>query len=279
MRASWLDGRRATCVLAVAPARCRCHANRWYHHPKGVVGVISPWNYPLVLGASDADRGAARWQRRRAEAGQPGTAHRGLGRRSRSRAGLPEQLWQLVLGDGPTVGGAIVDNIDYLCFTGSTRTGRSVAQRAAHRLIGASLELGGKNPMLVLHDADIGRAGRAPSAHASRRPGSCVSRRSGSTSTSGVRDSFVSCLVDRVGAMRIGPGSDWPSIWDRWCRSATRHRRRSRRRCRRRRVRAFSPVVRARPDLGPYFMSPRSLTVSPRTWSCAARRPSGQWSG
>ena len=56
------------------------------------------------------------------------------------------------------IGGAIVDHADYVCFTGSTRTGRQVAAQAAQRLIGASLELGGKNPMLVLRDADLDRA-------------------------------------------------------------------------------------------------------------------------
>jgi succinate-semialdehyde dehydrogenase / glutarate-semialdehyde dehydrogenase len=73
-------------------------------------------------------------------------------------AGLPEVLWQVVLGDGPVVGPAVVDNADYVCFTGSTRTGRVVAERAAARLVGCSLELGGKNPMLVLADAQIDRA-------------------------------------------------------------------------------------------------------------------------
>ena len=61
----------------------------------------------------------------------------------------------MVHGPGDVVGPALIDVSDYVCFTGSTATGRMVAARCADRLIGCSLELGGKNPMLVLDDADV----------------------------------------------------------------------------------------------------------------------------
>ncbi len=73
-------------------------------------------------------------------------------------AGLPEGVFQVVLGEGPVVGPELVKHADYVSFTGSTRTGREVAQGAAARLVGVSLELGGKNAMLVLDDADIEKA-------------------------------------------------------------------------------------------------------------------------
>ena len=73
-------------------------------------------------------------------------------------AGFPPELWQVVAGPGPEVGGAIVAHADYVCFTGSTATGRKIAQGCADRLIGCSLELGGKNPLLVLRDADLEKA-------------------------------------------------------------------------------------------------------------------------
>ena len=79
-------------------------------------------------------------------------------RAARSRPGCPADVWQIVIGDGPVVGPAVVEHADYVSFTGSTRTGRAVAQRAAARLIGASLELGGKNALLVLRDADLDKA-------------------------------------------------------------------------------------------------------------------------
>ena len=66
-----------------------------------------------------------------------------------------------MIGDGPTIGAAVVDGGDFVCFTGSTRVGREVAERCGRRLVGCSLELGGKNPMLVLEDADLDRAAEA----------------------------------------------------------------------------------------------------------------------
>lgn len=79
-------------------------------------------------------------------------------RRAFLDAGLPAELWAVVAGEGSTIGSAVVDAADYVCFTGSTATGRIVAERAGRRLIGASLELGGKNPIVVLDDVDPRRA-------------------------------------------------------------------------------------------------------------------------
>ena len=74
------------------------------------------------------------------------------------KAGLPPGLLALVTGSGEQLGPPLIDRVDYVMFTGSTRVGREVAARCAERLIGCSLELGGKNAMLVLDDADIERA-------------------------------------------------------------------------------------------------------------------------
>lgn len=125
------------------------------HPPTGVVGIISPWNYPLTMAFSD---GVAALAAGNAVVSKPDaqtmlTAAAGL--RLLREAGLPDDVWQLVAGPGALVGVGVVDRADYVCFTGSTATGRGIAQRAGQRLIGASLELGGKNPMLVLADADV----------------------------------------------------------------------------------------------------------------------------
>ena len=97
-------------------------------------------------------------------------------------AGIPADLWQVVAGPGPEIGGALVGAADYVCFTGSTATGRLIARQCADRLIGCSLELGGKNPMLVLRDADVNRRQRAPYAPSSPTPASSASRWSASSS-------------------------------------------------------------------------------------------------
>jgi succinate-semialdehyde dehydrogenase/glutarate-semialdehyde dehydrogenase len=129
-----------------------------YRHPKGVVGVITPWNYPLALAAMDilpalvAGNGIVHKPDNQ-------TVLSGLYLRQLAvQAGLPAELWQIVTGDGPVTGPAVVDHADYVAFTGSTRTGRQVAQQAAGRLIGCSLELGGKNAMIVFEDADLDKA-------------------------------------------------------------------------------------------------------------------------
>lgn len=128
------------------------------HAPKGVVGLITPWNYPLTLPISDALPALAAgnavvikpdWQ-------TPFSAL--VGAQLLVDAGLPEDLFLVVIGDGPDLGPVLVDHADFVGFTGSTAVGRLVAQQAGQRLVDTSLELGGKNAQLVLSDANAKRA-------------------------------------------------------------------------------------------------------------------------
>ena len=107
------------------------------------------------------------------------------------------------------IGTAIIDHVDYVCFTGSTRTGRGVAARAAQRLIGATLELGGKNPMLVLRDADLDRAAEvAVRACFSSAGQLCVSMERMYVADH-VYDRFMERFVRRVEAMNLAPDFDY----------------------------------------------------------------------
>ncbi|WP_406482377.1 succinic semialdehyde dehydrogenase [Streptomyces sp. NBC_01615] len=129
-----------------------------WHHPRGVVGQIVPWNYPLELSLGDALPALVAGN---AVVTKPDTQSALTplwARQQLIEAGLPADVWQIVIGDGRVVGSAVVDQADYVSFTGSVRTGRDVATRAAARLVGASLELGGKNALLVLADADLDKA-------------------------------------------------------------------------------------------------------------------------
>lgn len=126
--------------------------------PKGVVGIISPWNYPLYLGIGDAIPAMLAGNGVVSKADSQSALTLLWARALMAEAGLPTDLWQVVVGGGSTVGTALIDRADYICFTGSTATGRIVAAQAASRLIGASLELGGKNPLIVRHDADLDKA-------------------------------------------------------------------------------------------------------------------------
>jgi acyl-CoA reductase-like NAD-dependent aldehyde dehydrogenase len=130
------------------------------YRPYPVVGVICPWNNPVLLALADAVpallAGAA-------VAIKPSEvtplATREIVRGWREDVGAPDVL-ECLTGAG-TTGTALVEEADFIQFTGSTRTGKTIAQRAAERLIPYSLELGGKDAMLVLADADLQRAANA----------------------------------------------------------------------------------------------------------------------
>ncbi len=128
------------------------------YQPKGVVGVISPWNYPLTLAASD---GVAALMAGNAVVIKPDsqTPYCALAvAELLYEAGLPQELFAVVPGPGSVVGQAIVANTDYVMFTGSSATGATLAEQAGRRLIGFSAELGGKNPMIVTKGANIDNA-------------------------------------------------------------------------------------------------------------------------
>jgi acyl-CoA reductase-like NAD-dependent aldehyde dehydrogenase len=125
-----------------------------YRHPVGVVGVISPWNYPLVMAVSEP-LPALMAGNAVVLKPDPQTTFTALWVQALMvEAGLPPHLFQIVTGGGE-VGAALVASADFIALTGSTPTGRKVARQAGERLIGVSLELGGKNPMLVLEDANL----------------------------------------------------------------------------------------------------------------------------
>jgi betaine-aldehyde dehydrogenase len=133
---------------------------RVQYRPFPVVGVISPWNFPLMLSLGDA---VPAMQAGAAVVIKP-SEFTPLGlteivKAWKEEIGGPDVL-DVVNGTGET-GAALVDNVDFIQFTGSDRTGRKVMAQAAERLIPVSLELGGKDPMVVLDGADLERAANA----------------------------------------------------------------------------------------------------------------------
>jgi succinate-semialdehyde dehydrogenase / glutarate-semialdehyde dehydrogenase len=129
-----------------------------HHHPKGLVGIISPWNYPLTLGISDALPAIVAGNAVLAKPDQQTPFSALWAVRLLEEAGMPAGLVQIVTGSGAELGTPVIEHSDYLMFTGSTAVGRTVAAQAGERLIDCSMELGGKNALLVLDDADIGKA-------------------------------------------------------------------------------------------------------------------------
>ncbi|MCL2533259.1 MAG: succinic semialdehyde dehydrogenase [Nocardiaceae bacterium] len=126
-----------------------------HHHAKGVVGVISPWNYPMTLAVSDALAAllAGNAVVLKPDSQTPYCALACV--ELLYQAGLPRELFAVVPGPGTVVGTALVEHTDYLMFTGSTATGRLLAEQAGQRLIDFSAELGGKNPMIVTAGANL----------------------------------------------------------------------------------------------------------------------------
>jgi succinate-semialdehyde dehydrogenase/glutarate-semialdehyde dehydrogenase len=179
-------------------------------HPKGVVCVITPWNYPLAL--TDDVFPALAAGNTVVQKPDTQTALTALWTRELLvRAGLPADVWQIVLGDPAEIGDTLIDNADFVAFTGSTAAGRRIAQRAAGRLIGCSLELGGKNPMVVLDDADIDAAAAgAVRACFSNAGQLCVSIERVYVQRS-VEPKFRAAFVRRVHAMKLAPPKNFTS--------------------------------------------------------------------
>jgi succinate-semialdehyde dehydrogenase/glutarate-semialdehyde dehydrogenase len=230
------------------------------HHPKGVVGIVSPWNYPLTLGVTDAIPAflAGNAVVHKPDSQTPLTA---LWIRALAvEAGLPDGLWRIVLGAGTTIGRAVVDGGDYVCFTGSTGTGREVAERCGRRLVGCSLELGGKNPLLVLGDADLDRAAEGAVRDCFSNSGQLCISMERMYVVAGVHDAFVDRFVKRVKAMTLASSLDWSVdmgslISAAQLETVTAHVDDA--------VAKGATVLaggRPRPDLGPYFYEPTVLT-------------------
>jgi succinate-semialdehyde dehydrogenase/glutarate-semialdehyde dehydrogenase len=179
-----------------------------HHHPLGVVGIIAPWNYPLTLSISDATPAlmAGCGVVLKPDSQTPFTALWGVA--LLEEAGLPHGLVQVVTGSGSELGPHLIDGADSMMFTGSTETGRSVAERSGRNLIGASMELGGKNAMIVCEDASMRRAVEgAERATFSNGGQLCISIERLFVHES-IADEFERKLVERVRKMRLSAELD-----------------------------------------------------------------------
>ncbi len=177
--------------------------------PIGVVGVITPWNYPLALTMLDVLPALAAGNSVVQKADNQTALTVLFARHLAIEAGIPEAAWTIVVGGGAEVGNAISDHTDYVAFTGSTATGRLVAERAAKRLIGYSLELGGKNPMIVLEGANIKRAAELAMAGAFGSAGQlCVSLERVYVPNH-LKDAFLTEIASRARTLAVGNSKDF----------------------------------------------------------------------
>jgi acyl-CoA reductase-like NAD-dependent aldehyde dehydrogenase len=175
--------------------------------PIGVVGVIGPWNYPIANSFGDCIPALAAGNSVILKPSEVTPLSSLLMAEMMRECGLPEDVFQVATGDGST-GAALIDHVDCVMFTGSTRTGKAVMKAAAERLIPCYLELGGKDPMIVCADANLDRAANAAAYYSMNNGGQvCISVERVYVEES-VYDEFVSKVTANVSRLRQGrPGA------------------------------------------------------------------------
>ncbi len=229
-------------------------------HPRGVVGFIAPWNYPLSMAVSDPVpamiAGNSTVLKPAEETPFSALFAAGL----LYEAGLPRDVFQVVTGKGRIIGPAMLDGIDFLAFTGGTSTGRKLACQAGDYLLKCSMELGGKNPAIVLDDADLEKSVEGVLHAAFSSAGQLCIHAERLYLQSGIHDRFVEALVGRVKEMKLSSALEFDvdmgslisqeqfdkvsrMVADALSKGATR-------------LAGGKP----RPDLGPYFYAPTLLT-------------------
>jgi acyl-CoA reductase-like NAD-dependent aldehyde dehydrogenase len=176
------------------------------YEPVGVVGVIGPWNYPLTNSFGDCIPALAAGNAVLLKPSSVTPLTSMLMGEMLRECGLPEDVYQVVPGSGET-GAALIDEVDFVMFTGSTETGMKVMERAARTLTPLALELGGKDPMIVCADADLERAANAAVHYSMQNAGqTCVSTERVYVEEP-IHDEFVRLVTDKARALRHGaPG-------------------------------------------------------------------------
>ena len=175
--------------------------------PLGVIGLITPWNFPIAIPA---------WKIAPALAFgncvviKPADLVPGCAwaiAEIISRAGFPAGVFNLVMGRGREVGEAIVNakDVDAVSFTGSVGVGRGIAQACVARGAKVQLEMGGKNPQIVLDDADLKVAVELCTQSAFYSTGQRCTASSRIIVTEGIYDRFVEAMVERISKIKVGP--------------------------------------------------------------------------
>jgi acyl-CoA reductase-like NAD-dependent aldehyde dehydrogenase len=173
------------------------------YEPLGLVGVIGPWNYPLTNSFGDAVPAMMAGNSVILKPSEVTPLTSLLLAEGLAESGLPEGVFQVATGRGAT-GAALVDEVDMIMFTGSTATGKQVMVRAAQTLTPVSLELGGKDPMIVLADADLERAANSAVYYSMFNGGqTCISIERVYVEEPAY-DEFVAKVVEKVGKLRQG---------------------------------------------------------------------------
>lgn len=174
--------------------------------PLGVIGVITPWNFPIGVASWKVAPALAFGNAVVLKPAELVPASAWSLAEIISRSGVPSGVFNLVMGHGAEVGAALINHrhVAGITFTGSTRTGRVVAEAAAKRFCRVQLEMGGKNPLIVLEDADLDLAAEAAFQGAFLATGQRCTASSRLIVVDSVHDAFVAKVVERLKKVKIG---------------------------------------------------------------------------
>lgn len=174
------------------------------YRPLGVVGVISPWNAPLILSLNPSAQALVAGNSVLLKPSEVTPFSGELLGEIFKDAGLPEGIFQVLTGDGETGAALCASGVDKISFTGSIATGRKVAEACARQLIPCTLELGGNDPMIVCRDADLDRAAAGAVAGAFLNAGQYCCGTERVYVVEDVAGAFTDRVLRRVSALRQG---------------------------------------------------------------------------
>jgi acyl-CoA reductase-like NAD-dependent aldehyde dehydrogenase len=186
------------------------------YRPLGVVGIITPWNFPFLLSLNPT---AQALMAGNAVVLKPSEVTPLSGRLVGDlfeSAGLPEGVLNVVTGDGQAGAALVEAGVDKISFTGSVRTGRAVAAACGRNLTPCTLELGGKDPMLVCADANLERAANGAVYGAFANAGQVCTSTERVYVVDEVADPFIERVVEKTAALRQGASGEFdvgPMIW------------------------------------------------------------------
>ncbi len=243
--------------------------------PAGLVGNVAAWNYPLVFLLGDTVPALLAGNAVLLKPDLRSTPLAGAVLGLLAEAGVPEGLVAGLAGGSAELGEAVVDSVDHVLFTGSERVGRQVAARAGARLVGCTLELGGKNALYVAADADVGRAAAAAVRDCFGGAGQTCTSSERLYVHADVAEEFTRAFVAGVEALRLGWRRDHEvDLGSLVSPEHVEHVLSHVRDATDRGARVLTGGT-ARPDLGPSFMSPTVLADVPADAVCAREETFG----
>jgi len=217
----------------LAPERRRIHGLmglakklRVVYKPLGVVGLITPWNGPVALSVNPTVQALMAGNAVLHKPSEVAPLSAQLLAELYREAGLPDGLYQVLLGDGETGAALVAAGVDKISFTGSVATGRQVGEICGRELIPCTLELGGKDAMIVCADADLDRAAEGALLGSCMNTGHYCCATERVYAVESVYDAFVERVVARARALRqsdTGESDVGAVFWDRQLATIERH--------------------------------------------------------